>query len=67
MAKTIYSHGRTKNGRTVEWWHVLKDGTWNCVEITFDATWFSQEGSIEDLKRLAVATFGEKEHHDSEI
>lgn len=53
MNRATYSHGHTKNGQTTEWWSVLKAGTWSFVKITFDAAWFSREGSINDLKRMA--------------
>lgn len=46
-----FSHGRTRNGQGIEWWWV--NGT--LVRIEFDAEWFSREGSIDDLKQIAIA------------
>lgn len=53
--RASYSHGYTKNGQRTEWWHVIKDGIDHFVKISFDAGWFSREGSINDLKQMAIA------------
>jgi hypothetical protein len=37
-------------------WHVVKDGVHHAACITFDLAWFRREGSINDLKRMAIGT-----------
>ena len=53
MDTTIFAHGNTHNNQTTEWWHIFKNGAWKFVEISYDAAWFSREGTIADLKRMA--------------
>lgn len=38
-----------------EWWGVtLEDGVYRFVEIEYDRTWFNEQGSMNDLKNMAI-------------
>jgi hypothetical protein len=56
MMSVSYCWGYARNGQREEMWHVVKDGVHHAACITFDLAWFRREGSINDLKRMAIGT-----------
>lgn len=44
-------------GRRFEWWTVIGTAI-KAVRIDYDPAWFSREGSISDLKAMALAAGG---------
>ena len=45
-----YSFGYNRNEDRIEWWWANN----KFVQIIYDRLWFSREGSINDLKLMAV-------------
>ena len=45
---------KTTNGKKTERWEVSKNGKTSFVDITYDLDWFKKEGSINDLKKMAI-------------
>jgi hypothetical protein len=54
MSIAYFSYGYNRNGNRIEWWHVINDGVDQFVRITFDLVWFKKEGSINDIKQMAI-------------
>lgn len=53
-AYPTYFH-KLKDGKQTEVWSVWIEGVLRIVWITYDLAWWRREGSINDLKAMAMA------------
>ena len=54
MKRAYFSFGHSRNGRRTEWWTVSTGSTFKSISIQYDEEWFHREGSINDLKAMAI-------------
>ena len=52
--RASYSYGYSRNNRRIERWSIFTNPGFQFVQIDFDPDWFKAEGSINDLKTMAV-------------